>query len=186
MAETTGQVAQSYDQREASGNADAIVAVGTIALIVLLLLVIFRSPLIALLPVVVIGVVPGVANGLIADLNKGVGMQADSSISSLLIVVLFGVKRGMVNAVTRVGEAIASAAGVVIIAFRAMTLSSLGVDRSRTPNRSPLRCPGCRRKSRDRARAPHECPLILRLTQGGARTSVLPSLSGRRRSSYTS
>src|SRR4051812_35138784 len=131
-AETTGQVAQSYDQREASGNADAIVAFGTILLIVVLLLVIFRSPIIALLPIVVIGIVSGVANGLIADLNKGFGMEADSSISSLLIVVLFGVgtdyilfllfryrerlragddkKAGMVNAVSRVGEAIASAA----------------------------------------------------------------------------
>jgi putative drug exporter of the RND superfamily len=154
--ETTGQVAQSYDQREASGNADAIVAFGTVVLIVLLLLVIFRSPIIALLPIVVIGIVSGVANGLIADLNKGFGMQADSSISSLLIVVLFGVgtdyilfllfryrerlragddkKVGMVNAVSRVGEAIASAAGVVIIAFLAMTLSSLSFFRSMGPS----------------------------------------------------
>jgi RND superfamily putative drug exporter len=154
--ETTGQVAQSYDQREASGNADAIVAFGTVLLIVLLLLVIFRSPIIALLPIVVIGIVSGVANGLIADLNKGFGMQADSSISSLLIVVLFGVgtdyilfllfryrerlragddkKVGMVNAVSRVGEAIASAAGVVIVAFLAMTLSSLSFFRSMGPS----------------------------------------------------
>jgi RND superfamily putative drug exporter len=155
-AETTGQVAQSYDQREASGNADAIVAFGTIVLIVVLLLVIFRSPIIALLPIVVIGIVSGVANGLIADLNKGFGMQADSSISSLLIVVLFGVgtdyilfllfryrerlragddrRTGMVNAVARVGEAIASAAGVVMIAFLAMTLSSLSFFRSMGPS----------------------------------------------------
>jgi RND superfamily putative drug exporter len=156
QAETTGQVAQSYDQREASGNADAIVAFGTVLLIVLLLLVIFRSPIIALLPILVIGIVSGVANGLIADLNKGFGMQADSSISSLLIVVLFGVgtdyilfllfryrerlragddrRVGMVNAVSRVGEAIASAAGVVIVAFLAMTLSSLSFFRSMGPS----------------------------------------------------
>ena len=155
-AETAGQVAQSYDQREASGNADAIVAFGTVLLIVILLLIIFRSPIIAFLPIVVIGIVSGVANGLIADLNKGFGMEADSSISSLLIVVLFGVgtdyilfllfryrerlragddKRvGMVNAVSRVGEAIASAAGVVIIAFLAMTLSSLSFFRSMGPS----------------------------------------------------
>jgi RND superfamily putative drug exporter len=154
--ETTGNVAQAYDQREASGNADAIVAAGTIVLILLLLLVIFRSPIIALLPVVVIGVVSGVANGLIADLVKAFGMKADSSISSLLIVVLFGVgtdyilfllfryrerlrggedrRTAMVSAVSRVGEAIASAAGVVIIAFLAMTLSSLSFFRSMGPS----------------------------------------------------
>ena len=156
QAQTAGQVSQSYDQREASGNADAIVAFGTILLIILLLAIIFRSPIIAFLPILVIGIVSGVANGLIADLNKGFGMQADSSISSLLIVVLFGVgtdyilfllfryrerlragddKRvGMVNAVSRVGEAIASAAGVVMIAFLAMTLSSLSFFRSMGPS----------------------------------------------------
>ncbi|HWB37937.1 MAG TPA: MMPL family transporter, partial [Rugosimonospora sp.] len=91
----------------------------------------------------------------IADLNKGFGMQADSSISSLLIVVLFGVgtdyilflmfryrerlrvgedpKTAMISAVTRVGEAIASAAGAVIIAFLALTLSTLGLFRSLGP-----------------------------------------------------
>ena len=154
--ETTGSVAQAYDQQQASGNADAIVASGTVVLILLLLLVIFRSPIIALLPVLVIGVVSAVANGLIADLVKAFGMKADSSISSLLIVVLFGVgtdyilfllfryrerlrggedrRAAMVSAVGRVGEAIASAAGVVIIAFLAMTLSSLSFFRSMGPS----------------------------------------------------
>jgi RND superfamily putative drug exporter len=153
---TTGAVAQGYDQRQASGNADAIVAVGTVALIVLLLLAIFRSPLVALLPVVVVGVVSAVANGLIALLVKAVGLKADASISSLLIVVLFGIgtdyilfllfryrerlrlgedRRGaMVSAVGRVGEVISSAAGVVIIAFLAMTLSSLSFFRSMGPS----------------------------------------------------
>jgi RND superfamily putative drug exporter len=153
---TTGAVAQGYDQREASGNADAIVAVGTVVLIVLLLLIIFRSPLVALLPVLVIGLVAAAANGLIAFAVKAVGLKADSSISSLLIVVLFGVgtdyilfllfrfrerlrlgedkRTAMVNAVGRVGEAISSAAGVVIVAFLAMTLSSLSFFKSMGPS----------------------------------------------------
>jgi RND superfamily putative drug exporter len=153
---TTGTVAQGYDQREASGSADAIVAVGTVLLIVLLLLVIFRSPLVAILPVLVIGLVAAAANGLIAFAVKAVGLKADSSISSLLIVVLFGVgtdyilfllfrfrerlrlgedkRTAMVNAVGRVGEAISSAAGVVIVAFLAMTLSSLSFFKSMGPS----------------------------------------------------
>jgi RND superfamily putative drug exporter len=153
---TTGSVAQGYDQREASGSADAIVAVGTVVLIVLLLLVIFRSPLIALLPVLTIGVVAAAANGLIALLVKAVGLKADASINQLLIVVLFGVgtdyilfllfryrerlrlgedgRTAMVNAVGRVGEAISSAAGVVIVAFLAMTLSSLSFFKSMGPS----------------------------------------------------
>jgi RND superfamily putative drug exporter len=73
----------------------------------------------------------------------------------MLIVVLFGVgtdyilflmfryrerlragedpKTAMISAVTRVGEAIASAAGAVIIAFLALTLSTLGLFRSLGP-----------------------------------------------------
>jgi RND superfamily putative drug exporter len=153
---TTGSVAQGLDQKEASGNADAIVAVGTILLIVLLLLAIFRSPIVALLPVVVIGLVAAAANGLIALLVEAVGLKADASISSLLIVVLFGIgtdyilfllfryrerlrlgedrRTAMVSAVGRVGEAISSAAGVVIVAFLAMTLSSLSFFRSMGPS----------------------------------------------------
>ena len=153
---TAGAVAQGYDQQQASGNADALVAVGTVALIVVLLLAIFRSPIVALMPIVVIGIASGVANGLIADMVKAVGLKADSSISSLLIVVLFGIgtdyilfllfryrerlrlgedrRAAMVSAVGRVGEAIASAAGVVIIAFLAMTLSSLSFLKSMGPS----------------------------------------------------
>ncbi len=146
---TTGTAAQNLDQDEASGNADAIIGIATIGLIIVLLLVIFRSPIVALLPIVLIGVVSQVANGLIGTAAKAFGLKADSSINQLLIVVLFGVgtdyilflmfrfrerlragddpKEAMVNAVTRVGEAIASAAGVVIIAFMAMALSTLGI-----------------------------------------------------------
>lgn len=153
---TTGAVAQGYDQKQASGSADAIVAVGTVVLIMLLLLVIFRSPLVALLPILVVGLAAAAANGLIALLVKAVGLKADASISSLLIVVLFGIgtdyilfllfryrerlrmgedgRAAMVSAVTRVGEVISSAAGVVIIAFLAMTLSSLSFFRSMGPS----------------------------------------------------
>lgn len=83
-------------------------------------------------------------------------MQTDASISSILIVVLFGVgtdyilflmfrfrerlragdepKQAMVTAVSRVGEAITSAAAVVIIAFLSMALSLFGFFRSMGPS----------------------------------------------------
>jgi RND superfamily putative drug exporter len=153
---TTGTVAQGLDQHEASGNAESIVAFGTVVLIVLLLLVIFRSPLIAVLPVLLIALVALVANGLIGTCVKAIGLEADASINTLLIVVLFGIgtdyilfllfryrerlrlgedrRDAMVSAVTRVGEVISSAAGVVIVAFLAMTLSSLSFLRSMGPS----------------------------------------------------
>ena len=127
----------------------------TLVLILVLLLMIFRSPIIALLPLVVIAVVSQVATGLISDVNKALNLNADSSISTILIVVLFGIgtdyilflmfryrerlrrgedpKQAMVTAVTRVGEVISSAAGVVIVAFLALLLSTLSVLRSMGP-----------------------------------------------------
>ncbi|MGW7269017.1 MMPL family transporter [Streptomyces sp. NPDC054864] len=151
----TGSAAQALDESDASERAGILVGVGTIVIIIVLLLVIFRSPIIALLPVVLIGLISPMATGLIASANKAFDMKADSSIQELLTVVLFGVgtdyilfllfryrealragedpKGGMVHAVERVGEAITSAAGAVIVAFAALTLSSLGMLRSMGP-----------------------------------------------------
>jgi putative drug exporter of the RND superfamily len=151
----TGQAAQSLDSEKSSSNADQIVLLATLALILILLLIIFRSPVIAVLPLIVIGVVSQVATGLIAFVNKALNLNADSSISTILIVVLFGIgtdyilflmfryrerlrrgedrKQAMVSAVTRVGEVISSAAGVVIFAFLALILSTVSVLRSLGP-----------------------------------------------------
>jgi putative drug exporter of the RND superfamily len=151
----TGSAAQTLDAQESSSKGLAIIGIATVALILVLLLVIFRSPVIALLPIVVIGAVSMVVNGLIAMVSKAFDLKIDGSVSSILLVVLFGVgtdyilflmfryrerlrtgenpKAAMVSAVTRVGEAITSAAAAVIIAFMALTLSTLGLFRSLGP-----------------------------------------------------
>jgi putative drug exporter of the RND superfamily len=151
----TGTAAQQLDSEQSGNNAEKIVTIATLALILILLLVIFRSPIIALLPLIVIAVVSQVATGLISDVNTALHLNADSSVTTLLIVVLFGIgtdyilflmfryrerlrlgddpKQGMVNAVHRVGEVIASAAGVVIVAFLALLLSTLSLFRSLGP-----------------------------------------------------
>ena len=151
----TGSAAQQLDSQQSSNRAQQIVLLATLALILILLLAIFRSPVIALLPLVVIALVSQVATGLISDVNKALHLNADSSISTILIVVLFGIgtdytlflmfryreqlragedaKQAMASAVTRVGEVITSAAGVVIAAFLALLLSTLSVLRSMGP-----------------------------------------------------
>ncbi|MER5501742.1 MULTISPECIES: MMPL family transporter [unclassified Streptomyces] len=151
----TGQTATAVDTMQSSGNTDAMIMMATMALIVVLLLAIFRSPLIAFLPLIVISVVFMVANGLIATVSELGGLKTDASISSILIVVLFGVgtdyllfllfryrehlrtgqepKQAMADAVGKVGETIASAAGAVIVAFLALLLSSLGMFRAMGP-----------------------------------------------------
>ena len=154
-AGVTGSAAVAVDQQSSGKAALKVVAVATIGLILALLLLIFRSPVIALLPVVAIGLVSEVADGLIASLSKAFGMHVDSTVTTMLVVVLFGVgtdyvlflmfryrerlrggvaaKQGMIEAVTRVGPAIATAAGAVIIAFLALTLSSITLFHSLGP-----------------------------------------------------
>ncbi|GAB0102633.1 MMPL family transporter [Nocardia sp. JMUB6875] len=152
-AGVTGTAAQTLDQQDSSKKGLAIIGVVTVVLILGLLLIIFRSPIIALLPILTILVaVSPLASGLIAIASDTFDLKIDNSVQSLLIVVLFGVgtdyilflmfrfrerlragddaKTAVVNAVTRVGEAITSAAAAVIIAFGALTLSTLGMFRS--------------------------------------------------------
>src|ERR1700728_2981070 len=154
-AGVTGTVAEDVDSASTGNNAQKIVFIGTILLIIVLLLLIFRSPIIVLLPLLTIGLVSSVANGLIDFLSSALGWSSESFTSILLIVVLFGVgtdyilfllfryrerlragepsKQAMESAIARVGPAIATAAGAVMIAFLALTLSSLSLFRQLGP-----------------------------------------------------
>jgi putative drug exporter of the RND superfamily len=154
-AGVTGTVAEDVDSASTGNNAQKIVFTGTILLIIVLLLLIFRSPIIVLLPLLTIGLVSSIANGLIDFLSKAAGWSSDSFTSIMLIVVLFGVgtdyilfllfryrerlrqgepsKQAMASAIARVGPAIATAAGAVMIAFLALTLSSLSLFRQLGP-----------------------------------------------------
>jgi RND superfamily putative drug exporter len=151
----TGSAAQQLDSQQSSNRADQIVLLATLILILILLLVIFRSPVIAFMPLILIAIVSQVATGLIADINQALNLGTDSSVSTILIVVLFGIgtdyilflmfryrealragedsKQAMISAVSRAGRAIATAAGVVIVAFLALLLSTLSVLRSIGP-----------------------------------------------------
>ncbi len=154
-AETTGNVPQGLDSQESGDQALAIVGIATIVLIVLLLALIFRSVIICLMPIVVVGIVSAVATGLIGFANEVFGLKADSSIQVILVVVLYGIgtdyilfflfryresmrhgsdsRHAVVYALERAGEAITSAGGAVIVAFLAMLLSSLSIFRAIGP-----------------------------------------------------
>lgn len=154
-AGTTGTAAQQLDAQESGNKALVIIGIATVLLILVLLLIIFRSPVIALLPVVTIAGVSVIATGLIAMVNKAFDLKIDGSVTQLLTIVLYGIgtdyilflmfryrerlragedpKAAMISAVAKVGEAITSAAGAVIIAFLALTLSTLGMFRSMGP-----------------------------------------------------
>ncbi|HEV2255486.1 MAG TPA: MMPL family transporter [Streptosporangiaceae bacterium] len=151
----TGAAAQQLDSQQSGNKAEQIVLLATLVLILVLLLVIFRSPIIALMPIITIAIVAEVAQGLIADVNSALNLNANSQTTVILIVVLFGIgtdyilflmfryrerlragdapRQAMATAVERVGEVIASAASVVIVAFLALLLSSLSIFRSLGP-----------------------------------------------------
>ncbi|MER6302069.1 MMPL family transporter [Kitasatospora sp. NPDC001539] len=145
-----GQAASGLDQQEASGATDAIVMFGSLLLVILIVGIIFRSILAGILPVVLaLAVAMPVANGLIADAIKMFDLKSSPMTSAILIIVVLGVgtdyflflafryrerlrlgedrKTAVANGVGRVGEAIASAAGAVAVAFAVLVLSSLGM-----------------------------------------------------------
>jgi RND superfamily putative drug exporter len=144
----TGNASISVDTTNAYGNADKIITIATVVLIIALLGLIFRSPLISVLPILVIGIVHETAVGLTADLASLFGFQVSNSVAPILVVVLFGVgtdyivfllfryrerlrkgashEQALRFATAKVGLVIASSALTVIGAFAALLLAKLG------------------------------------------------------------
>jgi RND superfamily putative drug exporter len=143
-----GDPATFADNEDSFNTALEIVGLATFVLIVGLILLIFRAPLAALLPIVVIGVVLQVSSSLVALAGKVFGFNVDQSLQTIILIVLFGIgtdymlfllfryrerlragddkKTAMIVAVERVGEVIASAAGAVIVAFLVLLLATFG------------------------------------------------------------
>ncbi|MEH1017296.1 MMPL family transporter [Micromonospora sp. CPCC 206060] len=140
----TGEAAAAKDTE----ILDILVSVGMLVMIVVLLVVIFRSPWIALLNVLIIAMVGQGVMALLALGAKASGVMLDGSVTGLLPIVLFGVgtdyvvfllfryrerlrlgedrRTAMVSALSRVGEAIAVSALAVAVSFGALLLSGLG------------------------------------------------------------
>lgn len=156
-AQTTGSLPQTYDQAESGSSAEAIVGIATVVLILVLLGFIFRSVLIALMPILAVGfILSPVSSALIDIAAKLFDLQKDDSTTVILIVVLFGIgtdyilfflfryrermregeehRAAVAHALERAGEAIASAGAAVFVAFMTLVLSSLGIFRSIGPS----------------------------------------------------
>ncbi len=155
QAGLTGDAASTVDTEESFGSAETITFAATFVLILLLVGGIFRSPIAAILPLLTIGLVFLLATSLVALGADTFGFEVDASLTSLLIVVLFGIgtdyilfllfryrerlragdesRVAVAFSVRRVGEAVASSALVVIIAFAALLLARLGFFRTMAP-----------------------------------------------------
>ncbi|WP_243636745.1 MMPL family transporter [Rhodococcus sp. Eu-32] len=144
----TGNAAIGVDTTAAYDRADRIITVATVVVILVLLGAIFRSPIIAVIPVLVIGVVLLVVTALTADVAALFGFDVSTTLGSILVVVLFGIgtdyvvfllfryrerlrsgestEEALRFAVTVVGKVVASSALTVIGAFAALLLAKLG------------------------------------------------------------
>ncbi|GLY84882.1 MMPL family transporter [Actinoallomurus iriomotensis] len=141
----SGNVSSNIDNAESDNKTLALIGIATIVLIVTLIIIIFRAPIAALLPIIVIAFVLQVSNAVTAIIGKAFDLKFDASFEQLILIVLYGIgtdyilfllfryrerlrlgedkKTAMMVTVERVGEAIASAAGAVIIAFLVLLLA---------------------------------------------------------------
>lgn len=85
----TGRAALLNDFNSAIKEADVKLLGATGALVLLLLLAVYRSPLLALVPLLVVGLAYSVASGMLYLLAKA-GLPVDSTSTSLLLVLMFG------------------------------------------------------------------------------------------------
>ena len=151
----TGNAAISVDSTTAFDSAELVITLATVLLIVLLLGLLFRSVVISVLPILVIGIVHQMAQAVTADLADWFHFEVGSELAPLLVVVMFGVgtdyivfilyryreqvaaghdvRESLLFAVEHVGEVITSAAGTVIAAFAALLVATLGSLRTLAP-----------------------------------------------------
>ena len=86
----TGFTGIVSDYNSAIEEADVKLLGATVVLVLLLLIAVYRSPLLALVPLVVVGIAFSVANGMVYVLNRATDLPVDSSSTSLLLVLMFG------------------------------------------------------------------------------------------------
>jgi RND superfamily putative drug exporter len=151
----TGGAAISVDSTKEFDDAELIITLATVLLILILLGIVFRSVLIAVLPIVVIGAVHQMAQSITADLADWSHFVVGPELAPLLVVVMFGVGTDYIvfllfryreqladggepvdalqTSLVKVGEVIASAAATVIAAFAALQVASLESLRTLAP-----------------------------------------------------
>ena len=145
----TGPAGIIRDTVEVFSNADLVLMLGTMLLVLVLLLVIYRSPVLALLPLVTVAIAITLTNALGSLLANAGLLSFDANTGSIMTVLLFGVGTdyclflisryreelthtpdryaAMAAAIGRVGEAIVSSAAIVVLALLTLLFASLPV-----------------------------------------------------------
>jgi RND superfamily putative drug exporter len=150
----TGDVGFNTDAKEVFGSLDTKLLLATVLLVLVLLGAIYRSPLMAITPLVVVGVSYSIAQGLIYLYAKS-GATVSTNSTSILVVLMFGVgtdyclllmsryreelrrwqdkHEAMRHALQRVGPAILASGLTVALTMLVLLLAEVGSIRSLGP-----------------------------------------------------
>lgn len=145
----TGQTAIFSDYNEAIVETVDRTLIVTIGLVIVLLLVIYRSPISPFLPLTVVTIAYLITRGIVAWLGEAEVFKVSGTAGMLLIVVMYGAgtdyclflinrfrdelahnndpRKAVRLAVQNVSEVITSSAGTVMAGFLAMTTAQLGL-----------------------------------------------------------
>jgi len=153
-AHLTGTIPLLNDLTNIIKEADAKLLLATGLLVLLLLLLIYRSPILAFVPLIVVFLSYTIATGLL-DLLVKIGLPVSSNATSLLLVLMFGVgtdycllfvsryrhalhehedsSAALAEALPEAGPAIIASGLTVIAALLALLASSLSLNRAFAP-----------------------------------------------------
>ncbi|HEY9060205.1 MAG TPA: MMPL family transporter [Pseudobacteroides sp.] len=151
----TGDAAIVQEEHQTVNKSMEITAIITIVLLVVVLLLIYRSPIAPFVPLITIGISFLISRGVVAWLAE-LGLNVSSFTETFLIAVLFGAgtdyclliisrfreelsqgkdkTEALKSAVPSTGEAIISSAGTVIIGFSMMFFANFGLYKTTGPS----------------------------------------------------
>jgi putative drug exporter of the RND superfamily len=151
----TGDAALLSDVLAAVRKSDKTLLLVTGSLVLVLLIAVYRAPLLALVPLLTVGVAYSVASGIVYLLARAGAIEVDSTAVSLLLVLMFGagtdyclllVSRyraalrttedkndALRVAVERVGPAILVSGATVALALLTMLVATLGLNHTLGP-----------------------------------------------------
>jgi putative drug exporter of the RND superfamily len=150
-----GQLGYAADSEHAFKGVDSTLLYAALAVVIVLLLLTYRSPVLWLLPVLSAGVALTTAEGLVYLLAVHAGLTVNAQSAGILDVLVFGVgtdyallltaryreelrrhedrHTAMVVAVQRAGPAVLASAGTVAVSLLALSLGKLNSTRSMGP-----------------------------------------------------
>lgn len=148
----TGPAGIVTDTVKVFSSGDRVLMLGTIVLVLVILLLVYRSPVLAILPLLAVGVAMQLAQSVGALLADAGVIEISSQTASIMTVLLFGVgtdyaliinaryrealaaqreagqeldrNAAMVDAMGRTGEVLASSAGTIILAMMALLFTN--------------------------------------------------------------